>query len=149
MKRIDWENEPSTKTPLNAENLNLMQDNIQENINGYVLYENEEGSTGEITLNEEIENYDEYEIQYYLQLAARRIQKTTGRLNTKIDHVALEMTRITVDPKMQLISNILKVEGKNITRYTNMFATIDMNRSISATGTDVFFNITKVTGYKK
>lgn len=30
MKKIDWKNYPSTDTPISAENLNLMQDNMEE-----------------------------------------------------------------------------------------------------------------------
>lgn len=58
MKRIDWEGRPSTRTPISADNLNLMQDNIEEYIKGVVLYENENGiGEGEFTLNDDINNY--------------------------------------------------------------------------------------------
>lgn len=33
MNKINWENLPSTATPINAENLNAMQDNIENEIN--------------------------------------------------------------------------------------------------------------------
>lgn len=63
LKRIGWENYPSTKTPRNAENLRKMEDNSEQAIReletmyqAYVLYESEEGNNGEIT----IENLNEY-----------------------------------------------------------------------------------------
>lgn len=148
MKKINWEGRPSTKTPISADNLNLMQDNIEEFVNGYVLYSDEIGTMGNVILNDEIENYDEYEIQYYLQAADRKIQKTSGKLNAKINYVSLDLSRTTVAPRMQIINNTINVEGRNITRYTNMYITIDLDGNITNRGTDVLFNITKVTGYK-
>lgn len=53
MKKIEFENLPNTKTPLSAENLNIMQDNIEEEING-ILNNQFVGATKEAT------NVDEY-----------------------------------------------------------------------------------------
>ena len=47
MKKINFENLPSTNTPINATNLNLMQDNIEETFE--MLGNNIKVITGEIT----------------------------------------------------------------------------------------------------
>lgn len=39
MNKINWENLPSTATPINAENLNAMQDNIEEAIEELIISE--------------------------------------------------------------------------------------------------------------
>lgn len=39
MQKIKFENKPSTKTPISAQNLNQMQDNIEADVNTRVQYE--------------------------------------------------------------------------------------------------------------
>lgn len=36
MEKIDFKNKPDTSTPINANNLNLLQDNIEKTINGII-----------------------------------------------------------------------------------------------------------------
>lgn len=69
MEKIIFEDLPSTNTPLNAENLNKIQDNIEDAIQELinkeiVLYENATGSNGTITLSDSIENYKYVEIEF-------------------------------------------------------------------------------------
>lgn len=65
MKKIDFKNLPDKTTPLSAENLKLMQDYAEEDIEGSVLYENEVGTTENITLNESSENFKYLEIFFF------------------------------------------------------------------------------------
>lgn len=61
MNKINWQNAPSTATPINAENLNQMQDNIENEINlikPIELYYNSSASYVSATLNDNITNYD-------------------------------------------------------------------------------------------
>lgn len=61
MNKINFQNLPSTATPLNAENLNQMQDNIENEINltkPIELYYNSSASYVSATLNDNITNYD-------------------------------------------------------------------------------------------
>ena len=44
MKKIEFQDYPSTETPLNAENLNGMQDNIEKAINELITEEYKEGT---------------------------------------------------------------------------------------------------------
>lgn len=69
MRKINWEDYPSTATPINADNLNAMQDNIADAIDGGILnaieevraielYYNASASYVSATLNDNISNYD-------------------------------------------------------------------------------------------
>ena len=72
MNKINWINGQAGGTPLSAENLNQMQDNIEDaidavdnKISGTVLYNNTEGGTADsITLAESITNYEKIGIEY-------------------------------------------------------------------------------------
>lgn len=92
MEKINFESLPSTNTPINAENLNKIQDNVEkaipeivdnlttddatkvlsakqgkalnEKIEGTVVYENSSGSTGNITLTKSIESVKYIDIEY-------------------------------------------------------------------------------------
>lgn len=96
MEKINFENYPSTNSPINGTNLNLLQDNIEDefdikdseigNLNSLnttdksnlvnaineannktistILYENENGATGNITLTRNVSNYNSLEIIY-------------------------------------------------------------------------------------
>lgn len=70
MNKINFEDLPSTNTPLNANNLNVLQSNVENSINGTVLWENpnpgdENGFPGQtVSLNDNISNYRAISIQY-------------------------------------------------------------------------------------
>lgn len=57
MNKINFENSPSTNTPLSAENLNLMQTNIEKAIRGTTLFEVVGGTKDNITLSDSAVNY--------------------------------------------------------------------------------------------
>ena len=62
MEKINFESLPSTKTPITATNLNQLQTNVENAINGVVLYENPSGTMGTITLSDNTSNYRYIEI---------------------------------------------------------------------------------------
>lgn len=89
MEKINFENYPSTQTPINGTNLNLLQNNVEDDIGllsnlnttdksnlvnaineannktiSTILYENENGATGNITLTRNVSNYNSLEIIY-------------------------------------------------------------------------------------
>lgn len=71
MEKINFVNKPNTDTPINADNLNLLQDNVEEsidslenNINGTILYEDAEGTIENITLSDYVTNYKIIDIFY-------------------------------------------------------------------------------------
>ena len=61
MNKINWQNAPSTATPINAENLNQMQDNIEEVIEKLKpdeLYYISTAADVTVILNRDITSYD-------------------------------------------------------------------------------------------
>lgn len=61
MNKINFENLPSTNTPINATNMNLLQDNVEDGINdikAQVLYYDNTASYLSATLTDDITNYD-------------------------------------------------------------------------------------------
>lgn len=80
MEKINWINGQAGGTPLSAENLNQMQDNIEvaiEELKPVVLYDNNAGSIGDINLNENLSYFKyldiflkkddwEYSVRVYL-----------------------------------------------------------------------------------
>lgn len=89
MEKINFENYPSTQTPINGTNLNLLQNNVEDDIGllsnlnttdksnlvnaineannktiSTILYENENGATGNITLTRNVSDYNSLEIIY-------------------------------------------------------------------------------------
>lgn len=56
MNKIIFKNKPDLSTPISAENLNLLQDNVENAINGEILYTSS-GEKGTITLNKSCANF--------------------------------------------------------------------------------------------
>lgn len=66
--KTNWENLPSTNTPINATNLNKIENNL-ETLNGVVLYENangfeDNGTNVDFTLSDSLSNYSYVEIHF-------------------------------------------------------------------------------------
>lgn len=57
MQKINFQNLPNTTTPVNASNLNSLQTNVENAINGTVLYNNTNGSNTTIQLSDSLANY--------------------------------------------------------------------------------------------
>ncbi len=143
MKKIEFKNLPDKSTPLSAENMNLMQDNIEEPIKGVNLYENETGTTENITLNENIANYDEVLFEFRTndnQVFSSRVINNQGiGINTvlvgfQVDtngHAWIKMRRIEI--LGQILTNVGYAEC------------VIHDGSVSAT--DCIY-ITKITGRK-
>lgn len=60
MEKINFKDLPSTDTPIDSTNLNLLQTNVENAINGKILFEGKEN--GDIQLNENIENFSKIDI---------------------------------------------------------------------------------------
>lgn len=161
MEKINWQNGESGGTPLSAENLNLMQDNIEnaieekqvnideqcgllnEKIVGTVLYEDETGTSGDITLNEAIENFKYFEIESYVVYTKQKVYVTTGKL--------------PIFAKDRVHLNNSFVGGNNFMTYckrVNILGTdvaVQSDRSFNETNIadGNFTYITKITGYEE
>jgi len=61
--RVNWEDLPSTDTPINAVNLNIMDEGIYDlDNNRNVLYDGNIREYGDYTLNDNVNNYDYIEV---------------------------------------------------------------------------------------
>lgn len=78
MDKINFVN--GSQPTINDTNLNKLQTNVENAINGIKLYSNETGTSSNITLSDNIDNYSEYEIKYK---GTNDEPYTTGRLSTK------------------------------------------------------------------
>lgn len=63
MDKINFQNLPNTTTPVHATNLNTLQNNVENAINGITLYSDSTGEA-EITLSDNSTNYNILEIYY-------------------------------------------------------------------------------------
>ena len=149
MNKINWINGQAGGTPLSAENLNQMQDNIEdaieevdEKVEGTVLYNNATGTTGNITLNDSVANYDYIEIQgkrgsnYY----------SSGKLyNINGKNVVLTTT-FTTSGLMYIYSKNIQINGNSITNISSDLAYFNgTNQNFDS---DDRHFITRVVGYK-
>lgn len=118
MKKINWENSPSTKTPLSAENLNLMQENIEKAVNGVVLFRDIQGTTENITFSSPIEEGNTIEIHYARKRAADNslVYKTTGQLDFINNmEVHLDINFRSTGEQSQMISRVIRITTNGIT----------------------------------
>lgn len=72
LDRIGWEDEPSTKTPIDSGNLKKLEENIQKALSeletlvtGKVLYDNIVGTKENVTLSEGAENFKRIKVIGY------------------------------------------------------------------------------------
>ena len=149
LDRIGWEDEPSTKTPIDSGNLKKMEENTQKaiteletNLKETILYEavSEKGTTEEITLSDNAENYEETEIFWNINQQYNASTKVT-KPNNK--NVVLSMLTVA-GSNIRTWTQTNTIKENKITRGTTNYQ--DMN---GALGTADFIYIDKVVGYNK
>lgn len=144
MRKIIWENFPSTDTPINADNLNTMQDNIEEAIEELKpieLYYNASASYVSATLNDNISNYD---IIIVIGQSSDGYQCSTTIYKPAINHkISLEATRVyngTVYNK-QAVYNF---SSNNIIESVENYQLTNGSNPVSG----VYIKLKAVLGYK-
>lgn len=142
MEKINWINGQAGGTPLSAENLNLMQDNIENAIDGTVLYNNTIGTTGNVTLSDSVANYD------YIEIQSRRtgFVYSSGRIysaNGKTIHLT---SSNATDDHIYLYSKVVQINGDTITAVRAKLTYFNDQMTAFATDNDNY--ITRVVGYK-
>lgn len=109
---------------------------------GKDLYSNSNGSTSNIVLSEDIENFSYFEIEFYAVFSLNRVYSTTGKIpvgHGGIDRVHLNSSFIGSGGALQTFCKRLHIAGKNLT--------VDSDRQ-GGDGEGAFTYITKVKGYK-
>ena len=162
MDKINFENLPSTNTPISAENLNQLQTNVETALEskantetveeeletkvnvGTVLYENETGTTGGISLNTPIENFKYFEVESYVIYNGEKVYTTTGKLpianknRIHLNNIFVGATGLQVYSKrIAMLGTAVSVNSDR--RYGS---------STSETTDDIYTYITKITGYE-
>lgn len=148
MKKIDFKNLQAPA--ISEQTLEALQDNIEEAIEGEILYKNEVGTNGDITLSETVENYDEIEIYFDNDRSSENGERIFSCVKVMKPHekyVTLETTKIgSVNvykdgQEYQILENKLNV----VHFYNSVFNGNTVQTSIDYQG---FIRVFKVVGYK-
>ena len=157
--KTNWENLPSTNTPINATNLNKIENGIETNENNIedlkpvVLYANDSGSNSSITLSESSANFDYIEIffksndDYYNSL---KIYKPNGKMASLscwysfTSEAGTYLKVKTVNISGTTISNVTKTGGRFA--YAEVNITTDSDKVTKNNNNYIY--ITRVIGYK-
>lgn len=156
---IVFENKPSTKTPINKDNLNanfseLKSDveNINNSLTSEILYEDSIGTTGSINFSKSLTNYKYIDIYGYDNGTAGRIHKRIKSPGTGTDYIdfggifnAAGVNVIAIKSKRYNISEynlIPNTYGVCVSIEINLISNVLTNNR-----DDVLF-ITKIVGYK-
>jgi hypothetical protein len=151
MDKINFIN--GSQPAINDVNLNKLQTNVENAINGIKLYSNETGTSSNITLSDNIDNYSEYEIKYLGEFGE---PYTTGRLSTAyIDRIHLNGVFLgvkfnTADGALKVSNARVSISGKALTFISNRWYEKPYNSGASnGTYQDTTnIKIVEVIGYK-
>ena len=148
MEKINFENKPSTNTPINATNLNTLQNNIENAINEYLpitLFENESGLTGNITLNDNVSNYSFIEIIYGCDgyYFYSKFENANGK---KVGFITPYVS--TDNGNLFLYTSNYEIFGNEINFLTCSNVYVNTSNTIGDYGNNSYIRIYKVFGYK-
>ena len=128
-----------------------LQTDLEEKINGTVLYEDETGSTGQtpITLTESLSNYEEYEIEYALHTTDGTISQSTGRISTSRPLTILTMWRPTTDV-IQFITQLMKFNNDTLQfQKAWNFIVQNLQWQMPVNNVQILLHVVKVKAYNK
>lgn len=172
--KTNWENEPSESTPINASNLNKIEQGIYDNsvnignltdletteksnlvgaINevsdliSVSLYDDIDGTTGTVTLSDSAANYSYIEIYFYVIEGGGRIHKSVKVSNPNTSYALLDMTDFN-NNALVFNTNLVYINATEITRIRNRRFTIAESSSWTPYGSVANIVIKKVVGYK-
>lgn len=151
MDKINWINGQAGGTPLSAENLNLMQDNIEDAIDeveetteGTVLFEDLTGTTNDITLtNDSFTNYSRVKIFGFDDYGN---QVFTEFLPNVSKNVELS-TIVTGSGTHYIKTQEYTFTSTSLNKYRRAFTNIQGNE-FYYNPTNHWIYITKIIGYK-
>ncbi len=122
-----------------------LQEQINENknsITGDILYKNNDGTTGDITLNKSIDNYKTLEISYKYQEDYMK----TIRVNIETNKSFTLRESYTLNNKFIEIFGAYTCSGNIISKIQGQFGYID-NGAVRIDGQNYFY-ITRIVGFK-
>lgn len=115
-----------------------------EQIEGKILYENAEGTTENITINEAIENYKYFEIESYVLWINDKVYTNTGKIPIEgRNRIHLNSQFIGTGNILQTYCKRIKINGTTVTKESDRYYS---ETETSQEGN--FTKITKIVGYK-
>ena len=151
MQKLNFENSPSTNTPINATNLNLVQTNVENEFGNYlrpyILFDYPNGSVDNSnTLNDYIQNYDYVEVFY----KTNDNNENSGKFVTKNrSNISICLNCNTISDTYIWLQNALyTLNSDKITRNKEKVIRISASAIDYSENTTNIFRITKVVGYK-
>ena len=147
MNKITFKNYPDTSTPIDADNLNGMQNNIEEAINGEILYQSENGSTNSITLSKSVTEFDFIDVTVVAQNSYKtfRVINPNGKNINENMHYILGNLWVMVFSTFEISGNSIAPISENC-GYWNI--NISANALAMQKDNNNYLAITKVVGYK-
>lgn len=111
---------------------------------GYVLYEDSSGTTGTVTLNDSVSNYDYLEVYY-----ARDVWCSSRKIDTSLSLSHIDLSLIAWASSItRIYTSDIAISGTSITRnYTRYINFPDSGTGINAGADNI--KIYKVIGYKE
>lgn len=111
--------------------------------NGFVLYKNDTGSESSLILNDNVENYEEIEIQSYVVYVGAKVYANTGKI--PVNSVGrIHLSNIFIGSTgLQVYNKRISITGKNVNSVS------DRSSTSSGTTDGTYTYITKIIGYKK
>ncbi len=111
-------------------------------INGTILFSNSDGTPGDITLNDNINNYSRVEIIYYVGYSDGNVYSATGKIPIS-SRIHLSSLFIGANSQLHSYCKRLNVSGTEVTVGS------DRHYISTGGGTDgTYTYITKIVGYK-
>lgn len=152
-ERINFKNGENGGTPINDTNLNKMDKGIAdlyEERLGTVLYEDSEGSNDDITLNDNVSNYE------YVEIYFRNNDYVRSYIKIKIEErdTVANLVAYTIYQGVMLIkTRLIQIGSNNVSTYNNATLNVEINNTsgthICTTDSSNLIFITKVVGQKK
>ena len=141
--KTNWQNKPNQSTPINATNLNNIENGIS-NTYPVILYDNDEGSISTITLSDNVSNYNFIEIYYFKdsnQIISSKIYNPNGKAAT-LGSVTFYANSIF------LRSAIVDINETTITWRTSDSGWGTVSTSGNTISSEQVFKICQIIGYK-
>lgn len=141
MEKINFEDLPSKDVPIDSTNLNLLQTNVENSINGTSLFE---GSTNEdVTLSDNVTNYNYIEVTLERNGLFKIIKINPS--NAKFNGIFQFNASTSV---IQLTAASYTISQNKITKSEESYINFNSNGSFSLSTNNNQITITKVVGYK-
>ena len=148
MEKINFVN---NQTPAGATTMNTFQNNIENAINGVILYDNDGNNYGEISLNDNVDNYNYLEV-FGHEVGGRKIYNKIAKQETFINK-SFNIFALVFDSRDTFFwtrSAVYTIQSNKLVPTRSKYATITTAGQINiyneSNGGSI--SVDKVVGYK-